>query len=172
MSTHYTIGIDNGTTGSIAILGPDSPFFDEVPTMDFLMGKAGKIIKRIDHGELSAMIYNRGGDRRSVDFPANVRAYVERPFTGSAMMINTSVLAARSYEAVLIVLEQMGIPVQTVDSKEWQAPILGAVKGSALLKKASMLRGMALYPKLADSIRSHTDADGLLMAHHFHQQRN
>jgi hypothetical protein len=162
MSTHYTIAIDNGTTGSIAILGPDGPFFDVIPTKEYLMGKAGKVVKRINWAGLYAIIDMRSrGQARS--------AYVERPFTGSAMMINTSVLAARSHEAVLIVLEQLGIGVQTVDSKEWQVPILGAVKGSEALKKASKLRGMALYPALAATINDHGDADGLLMAHHYHR---
>lgn len=163
MTTH-TIGLDNGTSGTIAILGPDSPFFDAVPSKPYLMGRAGKVVQRIDHDALRAMIAFRIGA------PANAHCYVERPFTGSAMMINTSVLAARAHEAVLIVLEQLGVGVTTVDSKEWQVPVLGAVKGSAELKKASMLRGMALYPQFAKQIKSHGDADGLLMAHHFHRK--
>jgi hypothetical protein len=168
MSTHYTIAIDNGTTGSIAILGPDGPFFDVIPTKEYLMGKAGKVVKRIDHFELARMIEARNSGLNMRTF---ARAYVERPFTGSAMMINTTVLAARSHEAVLIVLEQLGIGTQTVDSKEWQVPILGNAKGSPALKKASKLRGMALYPALAASINDHGDADSLLMAHHFHRNQ-
>lgn len=166
MSNRYTIGIDNGSTGSIAILGPDGPLFEAIPVKDFLMGKAGKIIKRIDWMELSHLLH------RVREPGASVRAYVERPFTGSAMMINTTVLSARSHEAVLIVLESLGIGAQTVDSKEWQLPVLGAVKGSELLKKASKLRGIALYPALAKAIQDHGDADGLLMAHHFHHNQN
>lgn len=168
--TKYTIGIDNGTTGTIAILGPDGPFFDVVPTKEYLMGKAGKVVRRIDHAGLGGMIGARlFGVTGTWD--ANrmqVSAYVERPFTGSAMMINTTVLSARAHEAVLTVLENLGIGVTTVDSKEWQVPILGNVKGSPALKHASMLRGVALYPQFKDQIKKHGDADGLLMAHHFH----
>ena len=158
----FTLSVDNGVTGSVAILGPDGPFFEPVPTKEFLMGKAGKVIKRIDYDQLWDMIAPR------INKPALARAYVERPFTGSAMMINTTVLAARAHEVVILLLEQMSIGFETVDSKSWQLPILGAVKGSAELKKASKLRGMALYPSLAAAIRDHGDADSLLMAHHFH----
>lgn len=164
MSNRITIGIDNGSTGSIAILGPDTPFFEPMPVKEWLMGKAGKLVQRINHRELGAML----SARLPCDMSC-VRAYVERPFTGSAMMINTSVLSARSYEAVLIVLEQLGIGLSTVDSKEWQAAVLGGIKGSIALKKASKLRGCSMYPALAGTITDHGDADGLLMAHHFHR---
>lgn len=163
--SRITIAIDNGTTGSLAILGPDGTLFEAVPTKEMLMGKAGKVVRRIDHAKLHDILaYNSGTHPQF----ANVKAYIERPFTGSAMMINTTVLSARAYEATLIVLEQLGIGHETVDSKTWQLPMLGSIKGSPALKKASKLRGMAMYPALAASIKSHGDADSLLMAHHFH----
>lgn len=161
-----TIAIDNGTTGSIAILGPDGALFEAIPTKYYLMGKAGKVVRRIDTDALRSII--------AMNVPvhsgalADVIAYVERPFTGSAMMVKTTALAARAHEAVLITLEGLKLGTQTVDSKEWQAPMLGTVKGSAALKYASLLRGIAIYPSLAASIRAHGDADSLLMAHHFH----
>jgi hypothetical protein len=159
----YTIGIDNGTTGSIAILGPDGALFEIIPTRYYLLGKAGKMVRRIDTDALrSILALSMAGAH------THTRAYVERPFTGSAMMINTVALAARAHEAVLITLESLGIGLETVDSKQWQIPILGAVKGSANLKHASMLRGCALYPGLAGTIKKHGDADSLLMAHYFH----
>jgi hypothetical protein len=123
------------------------------------------VVKRIDWDRLNCMISGRIG------LCEKARAYVERPFTGSAMMINTTVLSARAHEAVLIVLEQLGIGAQTIDSKEWQVPILGAVKGSAELKKASKLRGAQMYPALAATINDHGDADALLMAHHYHHAK-
>lgn len=168
--TRYTIGIDNGTTGSIAILGPDGPFFDLVPVKEYLMGKAGKVINRIDHEALHEMLCTRVFDGNAMH-PKEVVAYVERPFTGSAMMVNTTVLSARAHEAVLIVLERLAVGVQTVDSKEWQLPMLGNIKGSPALKHASMLRGVALYPRFMEIIKKHGDADALLMAHHFHHHK-
>lgn len=162
MSTKVTIGVDNGVTGSIAILGPDGSFFEPIPTKEMLMGKAGKIIRRIDYDQLWDLVAPR------VDKPALARAYVERPFTGGPAFINTMVLSARAHEVVILMLEQMSIGYETVDSKQWQLPILGAVKGSAELKKASKLRGMEMYPAHAAAIKSHGDADSLLMAHYFH----
>lgn len=165
MSNKYTCAVDNGVTGTVAILGPDGPFFDEVPTFQYLMGKAGKVIRRIDTEELITMIFNR--------IPTgahNVTGYVERPFTGSLCMVNTMVLSARAHEAVLICLKRLNIGESTVDSKEWQAAMLGTVKGSPALKQASMLRGMAMYPQFAAQIKSHGDADALLMAHYYHNK--
>jgi len=162
----YTISIDNGTTGTVAILGPDTPFFDVVPTKKHLMGMAGKVITRIDTEELMTMIFNRVPLHRDV-----ITAYVERPFTGSPMMINTTVLSARAHEAVLIVMERLNVGTQTVDSKEWQKAMLGDVKGSANLKQASKLRGIAMYPQFAKQIKDHGDADGLLMAHYYYHNK-
>lgn len=161
-----TIAIDNGVTGSIAIIGPDGVFFEPVPTKEQLIGKAGKVVRRIDHVELAGWMHGQLEQARYI------RAYIERPFTGSAMMINTTVLSARAHEAVSIVLEQLGIGYETVDSKPWQASMLGAIKGSPALKKASMLRGMQMFPAHAKAIRDHGDADSLLMAQYYHNQQN
>ena len=161
-----TLGIDNGTTGTIALIGSAGSIYDEIPTKEMLDGKKGRVIRRIDHAKLAEII--------SAAFDASLRvgahAYIERPFTGSAMMINTSVLSARSFEAALIVLEQLGIGFTVIDSKEWQKPLLGDVKGSAELKKASKLRGLQLYPAHSAAINDHGDADGLLIAHYFHNR--
>lgn len=165
-----TIAIDNGVTGSIAIIGPDGVFFEPVPTKEQLMGKAGKVVRRIDHDALQNMLAGRVTHFNGHN--AHARAYIERPFTGSAMMINTTVLSARAHEAVSIVLEQLGIGYETVDSKPWQAAMLGAIKGSPALKKASMLRGMQMFPAHAKAIRDHGDADSLLMAQYYHNQQN
>ena len=162
MSAHVTIGIDNGTTGSIAILGPDSAIFETMPTMRVNEGREGKMITRIDHKELAALL------RLHIPVMARAHAYVEKSFTGSAMMINTSLLAARSYEAVIIVLEQLGIGYHRIASSDWQKPVLGAVKGRENLKAASLSRGVQYYPQLAAAIKAHGDADGLLIAHHYH----
>lgn len=164
MSTHVTIGIDNGSTGSIAILSPAGALFEPMFTKDQAEGKAGKIIKRIDVASLEYWL------DQNIERPmGRAFAYIEKPFTGSPMMINTAVLAARSYEAVIVTLERMGIGYQQVTSKDWQKAILGDVKGSPALKAASKSRGQQMYPQLAKAIQSHGDADGLLIAHHYHK---
>lgn len=151
------IGIDNGTSGSIAIISANGVIFEPVPTKKSLTGKSGKITTRIDVPVLSDLLVMSIGTL--------CMAYVERPFTGR--FLNAVLPAQRSFEAVLIALEQLGIGYQVVDSKEWQKPMLGAVKGSANLKIASKAMGISLYPALKQAIEDHGDADSLLMAHHF-----
>jgi hypothetical protein len=164
MSAHVTIGVDNGTTGTIAIIGPSGSLFEPMFTKEHSEGMAGKVIRRIDCDALEVWLRNNIDDPMGRAF-----AYIEKPFTGSPMMINTSVLAARSYEAVIVTLERMGIGYRQVTSKDWQKAVLGDVKGSPALKKASMLRGCQMYPQHAMAIRSHGDADGLLIAHYYHK---
>jgi hypothetical protein len=157
-----TIGIDNGATGSVGIVSGISCFF-AMPCKEAVhYSKSGKIFNRVDVEQL----------RRELSaLPGKTIAYVERPFTGSPMMINTALLAARAHEAAMIALEQEGIGYQTIDSKEWQAALLPGVKGSPNLKKASRLKGIQLYPHLAPYINSHGDADGLLIAHYYANKR-
>lgn len=163
-----TIGIDNGATGTIALMGSAGTIFETMPSKPFLAGKSGKVVTRVDHEKLRDIIE---GSFDVAELRRDARAYVERPFTGSSMMVNTMVLSARSFEAVIIVLEQLGIGFEVVDSKEWQRSVLGAVTGgSAELKRASKMRGIQLYPAHAQAITSHGDADGLLIAHHFHHR--
>jgi hypothetical protein len=160
--TRATIAIDNGTSGSVGIIaGPDSTFF-ATPTKDCLhYSKAGKMHQRIDVDEFTKALA-----------PFTVmpcHAVIERPFTAGPMFVNTMLLAARAYEASLIVLEGLGIGYETVDSKGWQKAMLPGVTGSENLKKASRLKGCQLYPHLAAYINKHGDADGILMAHHYAQ---
>ncbi len=99
-------------------------------------------------------------------FARRARVYVERPFSGR--FINAVVPAHRFFEATIITLEDLGLGYEVLDSAVWQKPLLGPIKGSAELKRASALRGVQLYPQFKDVIARHGDADGLLIAHHFH----
>ena len=165
MNPSITIGIDNGQSGSVAILGaPDGPLFFPVPTQDYLhYGKRGTVGKRLLRSGLALTL-------RLAKTWGNAYVYIERPFSGK--FINAVLPAHRFYEATIIVFEDLELGYEVVDSQTWQKPVLGNVTGSANLKKASMLRGIQYYPALADVIRKHKDADGLLIAHHFHSRRN
>lgn len=159
-----TVGIDNGSSGSYAVIKDGVCLhFGPVPTKEALhYGKKGGITMRLDRQKLAQTIELFTGG-----LPC--RAYVERPFTGGPMFINTMLVARAFYEATLCCMEDSHIGVQTVDSREWQKPILGEIKGSPALKKASMLKGCQLYPQWAGAIKKHGDADGLLIAHRFSQ---
>ena len=88
-------------------------------------------------------------------------ATVERPMVNPKMFKST-VSALRCHEATLIVLENLGIPYQFIDSKEWQKAMLPTgTKGPEALKKASYDIGKRLFPSLIDKQK---DADSLLIA--------
>ena len=161
----YYIGIDNGQSGSVGIIGPDGVAYESIPTQDYLhYGKKGTISQRLDRAGLSNLLPHFSAPGPWVGY-ANIHIYIERPFSGK--FINAVVPAHRFFEATIICLEDLQLGYTVVDSREWQAKMLGNVKGSANLKKASLLRGLQLYPQLAASIKSQGDADGLLIAHYF-----
>jgi hypothetical protein len=156
------IGIDNGSTGTIGILSDQHPpRFFPVPVKECAhYGRSKKgTTQRLDRGTLAFMLKQEGHD------PATVRVFLERPFTGK--FLNAVLPAHRFFEATLCVLEDLGLGRQTVDSRDWQKSFFPETQGSAELKRASMLRGIEMYPQFAVQIRKHGDADGLLIAHRF-----
>lgn len=161
-----TLGIDNGATGSIGVLGLDEPLFIETPVKKSLLGKAERVIMRVDHHALRNFLLRVRCDSR---WPDGLHAYIERPYTGK--FVNAMLPGQRAFEATLIVLEQHGVAITVIDSKTWQKPLLGDAKGSEALKAASARLGAQLYPQFAALIRKHKDADGLLIAHHFHHEK-
>lgn len=161
------IGIDNGASGSVGIIRDRVAIhFGPVPTQPYLhYGKKGSIGLRLDREALDLLVHAHNPGLEWAEFAANTRVYVERPFSGK--FINAVVPAHRFFEATIIVLEDLGLGYEVVDSGTWQKPILGGVSGSAELKKASKLRGIQYYPQFTDAIKKQGDADGLLIAHHF-----
>jgi hypothetical protein len=171
-----TIGIDNGTTGSIGIIVQDEhkteAMFMETPSKMSILGKKERHIRRIDHFLLRELITSlallpsvtlKNGNQSAI-----IHAYIERPFTGRFM--GAVLPAQRSFEAVLIILEQLSIPYTVVDSKEWQKSQLPEIKGSKELKAASCELGRAKWLDLAAMVLKHGDADGLLIADYYHNK--
>lgn len=154
------IGIDNGSTGTIGIIGENSVNFIETPIKESLhYGKKGGLIKRLDRKAFRELLAGLN--------PVDTTVRIERPFTGAPMMIQAMLHAHRFFESTICTLEDMGFGYEVVDSGTWQKPTLGEVKGSAELKKASKLRGIQLYPQFESLIKKHGDADGLLISHYF-----
>lgn len=86
-------------------------------------------------------------------------ALVERPMVNPSRFQATA-SALRCLEAELIALSILEVPIQYVDSKEWQKVMLPkGIKGDAL-KKASIDMGSRMFP----SLRLKPDADGILIA--------
>lgn len=155
--------IDNGSTGSIGVFGKDDCHFLLTPVFkvqDYTKKK--KTISRLNVKVFENVLSELAPQRNKT------LVYLERPLINSTMF-NTSVVAARLFEAQLVTLESLGYPYQIVDSKDWQRGLLPSSghKGttSAILKKESMDIGLRLFPQFSDIIKKHKDADGILGAY-------
>lgn len=153
------IGIDNGVSGTIAIIKPESVIFEKTPVFEQLSyTKTKKYINRIDVPALTKFLFNE-----AVPFDGDTSrlfAIIERPMVNPGRFLATA-SALRALEATLIVIESLKIPFQYIDSKEWQKALLpSGLKGPAL-KKASKEVGLRLFPNIQ---LKHEDYDGLLIA--------
>jgi hypothetical protein len=154
-------GVDNGSSGSIAILTPGAPpFWAATPTKRCRnYQKTEKHLNRVDAEELFDILHDR------VYVPAKeqgLKALVllERPYCNPAGF-NASMLAARALDATLVVLDLLQLDYRFVDSKEWQSVMLPkGIIGRDELKKASYDVGKKRFP----ATKFKKDADSLLMA--------
>ena len=145
------IGIDNGVSGTIAILTDNETIFVKTPVkkeQDYT--KAKKIITRVDVSALKELLS---------PFADDAFILLERPLVNPNRFAATS-SALRCHEAELTVIEMLGIPFQFIDSKEWQKALLP--KGCDDTKKASLDIGTRLFPQFREF--KHPDRDALLIA--------
>jgi len=149
------IGIDNGVTGTIGIVGDEiAPMLYKIPVkkeQDYT--KAKKSVTRLDSSEFENIL-------RSVQ--GNVTVVMERPMVNPKRFAATA-SALRCFEAELVIIEHLKLPHVYVDSKEWQRLLLPkGVKGAAELKSCSLDIGNRLFPQFKDV--KHPDRDGILIA--------
>lgn len=148
------IGIDNGVSGTIAVIKDGSVSFGKTPVVkvqDYTKRK--KMISRLDAVAFDFILSN-------VD-PNNSFIVIERPMINPNRFTATE-SAIRCHEAMLILIERRGIPYQFVDSKEWQREMLPKGCTGDELKVMSKEIGNRLFPKFADV--KHPDRDALLIA--------
>lgn len=151
------IGIDNGVSGSLGVVGGGS-FFGVTPTFECQdYTKTKKRIRRICWRELNNLLQALGCESEEK------LVLLERPMVNPGRFVATA-SALRAYEATLIVLELRGLGYQTIDSKCWQKMFLPADCKGPELKQASMDVGVRMFPKFENRIRKHKDADGLFIA--------
>lgn len=151
----YYIGIDNGISGSIGIVERNEGFMESflVPTksgQDYTKKKQN--VTRIDSVKLKEKLLPYCTD-------VNCFAILERPLNNPTRM-RATLSALRALESTLVILEDLKIPYQFIDSKEWQKLFLPNIKGDEL-KAGSFLKGKQLFP-MCDL--KHKDLDGLLIA--------
>ena len=162
MAHKLYIGIDNGCTGTIGLVGIKPEQMIETPVKkEQSYTKTKKNISRVKVNELKSILETW---IKNVDI-YDVLVVMERPMI-NPMRFQASISAARCLEAELGVIEQLGLPHIYVDSKQWQSKVLPkGIKGSDELKDSSHDIGIRLYPHLESIIEKHGDADGLLIAH-------
>lgn len=159
------VGIDNGVTGSIGIVNElGYSDFMKMPIMvELSYQKKKQMITRIDHSKL-IKIFSKADEFR------RLKIFLERPMVNPTRF-KATVSALRALEATLVVLEQLDISRQYIDSKEWQKAMLPhGLKGDEL-KKASVNIGCRLFPQHKDFIKKHKDADGLLIAEYARKEK-
>jgi hypothetical protein len=158
----FYLGIDNGVSGSIAVLIPKTGeyFFSCTPhkvEQDYT--KKRKNIGRLDGVSFSSLIVDFLAERGLS--PWQGVALLERPMV-NPQRFQATATALRCHEATLVILETLKMPLMYVDSKQWQKELLPPCLGSTLLKRASLDIGCRLFPRTVDS--RHPDRDAILIA--------
>jgi len=142
-SPHRTfIGIDNGVSGAVTILSESGFVHLHIKTpikncLNYTKKKA--FINRVDFKELTDVLF----DNIANDIPF---CMIERPMV-NPMRWAASVSALRCLEATQIILEELQIPYQFIDSKEWQKVLLPSGLVKEQLKKAADEVAKRLFPK-------------------------
>lgn len=164
------IGIDNGTTGTIAIIKKKETIYVSMPIKkEQSYTKKKQNISRIDIVKLKDFFWS------SCRIPNSNRerfCLIERPMV-NPMRFKASMSAIRALEATLVVLEELDIPYQYIDSKEWQGYFLPknilklkSKNKSAELKRAAVDVARRLFPKIKTK-----DADSILIAEYARRKR-
>lgn len=161
MSKLY-MGIDNGTSGTIGIVGDDiSPIFIHTPIKkEQNYTKAKQNITRLDwKGFLDIVSKYRDKD---------VVVIMERPLVNPTRFKSTTT-ALRCFEAQLVLIESLGFRIIYVDSKDWQKEMLPKGCSGDDLKRVSVDIGNRLFPMFSGF--KHPDRDGLLIAEYGRRKR-
>ena len=154
------IGIDNGVTGTVAILYENGiSLFYQTPVIN--VRDYTQEVQHFNRIDWETLLHN---------IPANSIAVIERPLVNSKAFVATK-SALRALEATLIVLEIREIPYEFIDSKSWQKEFISsAVMGKEQMKEASKSIGIDLFPQHRTKIEEHGDADSLLLALYYKQK--
>lgn len=144
----YFIGIDNGNTGTIGIVDKDGNpvLFEKTPV------KTVKGVHRLNHEKLKEMLSRY----------SNAIVLIERPMI-NPQRFKASISATRCDEAEKVILEQLGIPYEVIDSKQWQHALFNGVYEHLTTKQASLELGNETFPEYLQ--HKHSDRDGILIAY-------
>ena len=150
------MGIDNGVSGSIAILDEgEIVVLFEIPiikTLDYT--KTKRFVNRVNVIDLKGVLKSLVGQK--------VICYIERPMV-NPQRFRATLSAIRCLESVLNILELLKFPYCYIDSKQWQKELLPAKLAKEDLKDAARQIAKRLFPTYFDEFGV-KDADGLLIA--------
>lgn len=156
------IGIDNGVSGALSILGKNYCYFTLSKAYikkEKSYTKKDQNITRIDVNKLYKIIIE---NIKEEDLK-NTVAILERPLVNPTRF-KTTQSAMRCLEATLIVLEYLNIPIAYCDSKEWQHKLFSAEdRLNYDTKELSRKVSKELYPQYSEIIDKQ-DGDALLIA--------
>ena len=156
------IGLDNGVSGSIGQISPNGIMYKKMPVIRQLnYTKTKKWIHRVDYSGLRFILES--------NLPEEMIVYLERPMVNPGRF-QATMSAIRALEATLIILEDLKIPYQYIDSKEWQKVLLPAELKGEELKAASLDIGKRKFPQI--DFKGFKDADGLLIAEYCRIKNN
>lgn len=170
------IGLDNGASGALAYYHNDKMQVVALPVKNVQSyTKKVQFVNKLDFVALKEIFKN------ILSLGEPVKLLWERPFC-NPMMFNATVLSMLSYQTTLDILEELQIPYQMVDSKEWQTKMLpkgiykitqdkagrNRIKADRkMLKKASIDTANRLYPYLA--VKGDGEADAVLICEYLRQ---
>lgn len=152
------IGIDNGCTGSIAVINDDGSLVFHMNTPVTRCANYTKTVAYLHRIDVPLLIETLKEHSQSS------HCWIERPMVNPGRF-KATVSALRCLEATEIVLEILKVPYTFVDSKEWQRSMLPKGIDKDGLKFASDQVCKRLFPsiKLSESGRG----DSLLIAEYF-----
>lgn len=157
-AAEFFIGIDNGVTGSVAVLdcGGDLLLYAPIPVFKRLSyTKAKAFVNLVDTPKLEAMLrpYVTGS------------LCIERPMINPARWVAT-VSAIRCHTLQEDLFGRLPIRYRILDSKEWQKHMLPAGLQGPELKIASLQVGTRRFP----NVKFKKDADAALIAEYARQK--
>lgn len=144
-AVRYVIAFDNGVSGYYTILSADGKLVDHghVPVKRCLnYTKEEQHLSRIDVPKLRTLL-----SLHTVNQP---QVLLERPMINNTRF-KQSMSAIRAFEATIIVLEEVGLTYEVVDSKQWQRSMLpGDIASDQLKAEANKIAKAKLGEKIVE----------------------
>lgn len=128
----YSIGIDPGLSGAIAIISPENLKIFDMPTMT--VERNGKSKRQVSASELAEMLYLYSG--------RDCHVYVEKVSAMAGQGVTSVFSFGRSFGMIEGILAAFKLPVTFVPPATWVKAV-----GRGQGKDASRARAMELFPE-------------------------